>query len=168
MRRLDIDATESDLAVCMYTSPALGTPADVLAASLQERYALFGLTCEYRAFDSVDELPRGTPVLAVVKFSFMVDHYVTVLDVDKDRVVVGDPAAGKLTYTRQQFEQASRSRGVVLRRQVSGIDYLQAKNTVPDPNHRLDPRVSLLTIRRVQSHQGPQWRVLSRDVPGTP
>jgi predicted double-glycine peptidase len=64
---------------------------------------------------------------------------VTVLDVDKDRVVVGDPAAGKLTYTRQQFEQRWRFRGVVLRRQVSGIDYLQAKNTVPDPNPALTP-----------------------------
>ena len=139
LRKLDIDAGESDLAVCMYTSPALGTPADVLAASLQERYAPLGLTCEYRAFDSVDELPRGTPVLAVVKFSFMVDHYVTVLDIDKDRIIVGDPAAGRLTYTRQQFEQRWRFRGVVLRRQVSGIDYLQAKNTVPDANPALTP-----------------------------
>ena len=139
LRKLDIDAGESDLAVCMYTSPALGTPADVLAASLQERYAPLGLTCEYRAFDSVDELPRGTPVLAVVKFSFMVDHYVTVLDIDKDRIIVGDPAAGRLTYTRQQFEQRWRFRGVVLRRQVSGIDYLQAKKTVPDSNPALTP-----------------------------
>jgi predicted double-glycine peptidase len=139
LRRLDIDATESDLALAMYTSPALGTPADVLASALQDRYAPLGVSSEYRAFESVDDLPRGTPVLAVVKYSFMVDHYVTVLDVDKDRVVVGDPAAGKLTYTRKQFEQRWRFRGVVLRREVSGIDYLQAKNTVPDPNPALTP-----------------------------
>jgi predicted double-glycine peptidase len=140
LRKVDINATESELALAMYTSPALGTPADVLASTLQDRYAPLGVTCEYRAFDSVDELPRGTPVLAVVKYSFMVDHYVTVLDVDKDRIVVGDPAAGKLTYTRSQFERRWRFRGVVLRRETSGgINYLQAKNTAPDPNPALTP-----------------------------
>jgi predicted double-glycine peptidase len=139
LRRLGIQADESDLALCMYTSPALGTPSDVLAATLQERYAPLGVTCEYRGFDSVDALPRDTPVIAVVKFSFIVDHYVTVLDVQKDRVVVGDPAAGLLTYTREQFERRWRFRGVVLRRQVSGLDYAHATYTAPDPNPGLTP-----------------------------
>jgi predicted double-glycine peptidase len=139
LRRLGIEAQESELALDMYTSPALGTPADVLATALQDRYAPLGVSCEYRAFDSLDSLPRGTPVLAVVKFSLMVDHYVTVLDFDKHRVVVGDPAAGKTTYTRAEFEQRWRFRGVVLRRQISGLDYVHATNTVPDPNPALTP-----------------------------
>jgi predicted double-glycine peptidase len=139
LRQVGIDATESDLALAMYTSPALGTPADVLATALQDRYASDGLSCEYRWFDSVDDLPRGRPVLAVVKFSFMVDHFVTVLDVKKDRIVVADPAAGRLTYTREEFERRWRFKGVVLRREVSGLDYVQAKNTVPDPNPALTP-----------------------------
>jgi predicted double-glycine peptidase len=139
LRELGIDATESDLALAMYTSPALGTPSDVLATALQDRYADQGLTCEYRWFDSLDDLPRGTPVLAVVKFSFMVDHFVTVLESKNDRVVVGDPAAGRVTYTRQQFERRWRSKGVVLRRTISGVDYMHATNTVPDANPALTP-----------------------------
>jgi predicted double-glycine peptidase len=139
LRRLGIDADEASLALDMYTSPALGTPADVLALTLQDRYAPLGVSCEYRWFDSIDDLPRSTPVLAVVKFSFMVDHYVAVLDVDKDRVTVGDPAVGKVTYTREQFQQRWRHSGVVLRRTVSGLDYLQATNTAPDPNPALTP-----------------------------
>ena len=139
LRRLGIEATESELALGMYTSPALGTPADVLASTLQERYAGLGLSSEYCWFDSIDDLPRGTPVIAVVKFSFMVDHFVTVLNVARDNVVVGDPAAGQITYTREQFQKRWRSRGVVLRRQISGLDYAHATNTAPDANPALTP-----------------------------
>ena len=137
--QLGINATESELALAMYTSPALGTATDVLATALQDRYGPDGLSCEYRWFDSLDDLPRGTPVLAVVKFSFMVDHFVAVLEVGKDRIVVADPAAGRLTYTRAQFEQRWRSKGVVLRRTISGLDYVHATNTAPDPNPALTP-----------------------------
>ena len=42
-------------------------------------------------------------------------------------------------YTCEQFEQRWRFRGVVLRRQVSGLDYVRATNTVPDPNPGLTP-----------------------------
>ena len=139
LRALGIEAEESELSLAMYTSPALGTPADVLADTLQERYGPLGVTCEYRWFDSVDDLPRNTPVLAVVKYSFMVDHFVTVLGVEKGRVVVGDPAAGKVVYTREQFDRRWRSKGVVLRRQISGLDYVHATQTAPDPNPGLTP-----------------------------
>jgi predicted double-glycine peptidase len=116
LRRLGIDATEAELAGAMSTSPALGTPTDVLALSLAEHYAPLGLTCEYRRFASVDELPRDRPVLAVVKFQWMVDHFVAVLAVDDCTVTVGDPAAGKVVYTREQFERKWRFVGVVLTR----------------------------------------------------
>jgi predicted double-glycine peptidase len=139
LRALGIEAEESELAVLMYTSPALGTATDVLATTLQERYSADGLSCEYRWFDSIDELPRDTPVLAVVKFSFMVDHFVAVLEVQKGQIVVADPAAGRLTYTREQFQQRWRSKGVVLRRTISGLDYAHATKTAPDPNPALTP-----------------------------
>ena len=117
LRRLGIEAEEFDLAVRMHTCPALGTPADVLAAVLQEHYGAVGLHCEYRSFTSVDELPRGTPTLAVVKHSFLVDHFVAVLEVtDKGVVIVGDPQLGKLSYTRDAFERRWRFMGVVLTR----------------------------------------------------
>jgi hypothetical protein len=119
--------------------PAPGTPSDVLASTPQERCAPLGVSCEYRGFHSVDALPRDTPVIAVVKFSFIVDHHVTVLDVQKDRVIVGDPAAGKLSYAREQFERRWRFRGVVLRRQISGLDCVHATYTAPEPNPGLTP-----------------------------
>ena len=116
LRRLGIDATESELARAMYTSPALGTPTDVLAMALADRYGPFGLSCEHRGFASVDDLPRDRPVLAVVKFGWMVDHFGAVLAVDEHSVVVADPAAGKVVYTREQFERKWRFTGVVLSR----------------------------------------------------
>ena len=117
LRQLGFDADEADLALRMHTCPALGTPADVLAAALTNRYGPEGLRCEYRYFTSLDELPRGTPTLAVVKHSFLVDHFVAVLEVtDKGVVVVGDPQLGKVSYTRDAFERRWRFMGVVLTR----------------------------------------------------
>src|SRR5581483_768676 len=72
LRRLAIDATEAEMARAMSTSPALGTPTDVLAETLAQRFAAAGLSCEYRRFESVDDLPRDRPTLAVVKFAWMV------------------------------------------------------------------------------------------------
>jgi predicted double-glycine peptidase len=120
LRLVGIDATESELACAMFTSPALGTPADVLAEALADRYRPLGLSCEYRRFDSVEDLPRDRPVLAVVKFAPMVDHYVAVLAVNRETVVVGDPAAGRIVYTRPQFERKWRLMGVVLTREPGG------------------------------------------------
>jgi predicted double-glycine peptidase len=116
LHRLGIDATEAELARAMATSPALGTPTDVLSETLAERYHAAGLTCEHRRFDSINDLPRDRPTLAVVKFAWMVDHFVAVLTVDERGMTVGDPVAGRVVLTREQFEQKWRHVGVVLTR----------------------------------------------------
>jgi predicted double-glycine peptidase len=118
LRRLGIEAAEADLAVRMYTSPTLGTPSDVVALTLQEQYGPRGVRCEYRSFDSIDELPRSSPVLAVVKYGLLVDHFVTVLGVDNTHVTVGDPVLGKVAYSRATFENRWRFMGIVLERET--------------------------------------------------
>jgi predicted double-glycine peptidase len=116
LRKLGLPAEEGDIAILAHTSSATGTPPDVLAQALQDRYEKDGLTSQYRVFRSVDELKNDGLTLVVIKYRFWVDHYVAVLEVTDDHIVVGDPARGRCTFTHQEFRDKWRFEGVVLKR----------------------------------------------------
>ncbi len=116
LRRLGLFAEESEIAILCKTSTAMGTPPDILCRTLENRYGPDRLTCDYRAFTSVAELKRTGYTLALMKFAFLLDHYVAVLDVDDQSVTVGDPLNGKRTLTLGEFARQWRFVGVALRR----------------------------------------------------
>lgn len=105
-----------------HTSNAIGTPPDLLSEALQIRYGAQGIVSRHRYFDSIADLNRepGVVTLAVIRFALFVDHYVAVLHVDPQRVVVGDPAKGLRVYTPEEFDALWRRTGVELRRRKSG------------------------------------------------
>ena len=55
--------------------------------------------------------------IAATALAFLVDHYITVLEVDDDKVVVGDPINGRDRLTHDQFRDKWRSTGIVVSRQ---------------------------------------------------
>ena len=114
LRLLGFPAEESEIALLARTTSAQGTQPDVLANTLRQRYGADGLTCEYRSFEDVDDLRLPGYTLALVKFAFMVDHYVAVLDVNDTSVVVGDPLSGRQVLPRAEFAKKWRRVGVVL------------------------------------------------------
>lgn len=116
LRKLGLPAEEGEIAILTHASSATGTEPDVIAAELQKRYGPDGLTAQYLAFTNVLELKGACPVLAVVKFNFLIDHFVTVLAVTDKEVVVGDPLSGQTTLSHKEFEDQWRFLGVVLRR----------------------------------------------------
>ena len=89
---------------------------DLLADALQAHYGAQGLTVEARGYKSILELRQTLPMLAVVKYDFLTDHFVTVLEVTETEVVVGDPLCGKSRYSHQAFDEIWRYAGLVLRR----------------------------------------------------
>ena len=103
------------MAILAQTSPS-GTDADVLAAAMNERYGPAGVHAEYRLFDSIDELGRATPAVALMHFNFLIDHYVAVLQVTPTGVLIGDPLKGQALYTRQDFADNWRGSAVVVTR----------------------------------------------------
>ena len=109
-------AEEGELAVLAHTTFAAGTPADSLCAAITERYGKDGVRCAYREFDSVTELRGKEPVIALVKYGLLVDHYVTVLAVTETDVEVGDPLVGKRTLTHRKFSARWRKCGIVVER----------------------------------------------------
>lgn len=116
LQRLGIDAFEGEVAVAAFTSPIAGTAPDTLTNGLNQLYSDVGLKCEYRWFGSIEALPQNTIVLAVIRHSMMYDHFVCVLKVQDDSVLIGDPANGLIEMDRAEFRTLWRGSGVVLRK----------------------------------------------------
>lgn len=120
LRRLGLAADEGDLAVRCHTSEALGTPPRILCDVLARRYGEAGLTCEYRWFPAIGDLPAGVPTLVLVRFGWLLDHYVVLIEQDGGGVVVADPLFGKRVLTLAEFDALWRHVGIVLRRSAGG------------------------------------------------
>jgi predicted double-glycine peptidase len=116
LRKLGLPGEEGSIAILSNTSSTTGTEPDILAQALQKEYQENGLKAEYRFFQSISELKQACPTLAVVKFGFLVDHFVTVLAVTDTEVVVGDPLEGLNRMTYGEFRDKWRFSGVVLSR----------------------------------------------------
>jgi hypothetical protein len=116
LRKLGFAAEEGQIAIAAHTSAAMGTPPDILARVLRERYGRDGLVCGYRVFKNLAELRNCGLTLAVVRFNLFYDHYVTVLAVNDNEVTVGDPAAGLTTLSPAEFAREWRFTGIVLSR----------------------------------------------------
>jgi len=118
LRKLGFPAEEGEIAILAHTSSATGTPPDVLARALQDRYSKDGLESEFRVFKNVDELKLAGLTLAVIRYTFWIDHYVTVIEVNSDQVIVGDPSLGLTTFRKDEFAKKWRFVGVTLKRKA--------------------------------------------------
>jgi ABC-type bacteriocin/lantibiotic exporter with double-glycine peptidase domain len=88
----------------------------MLADGLNQEYGAQGLSANCRAFKSVADLRGAGLTLAVVKYGFMVDHWVTVLDVTDSEVVIGDPLGGLDRLSYEDFAAKWRFIGIVVQR----------------------------------------------------
>ncbi|HWH67755.1 MAG TPA: cysteine peptidase family C39 domain-containing protein [Candidatus Sulfotelmatobacter sp.] len=116
LRKLGWPAEEGELAILSHTSSLTGTEPDVLAKELQKRYGCEGLLAEYRAFKDVEALKQAGLTVAVLKFNALQDHCVTVLGVETNRVIIGDPLSGLALLSTEEFENKWQYVGVVLKR----------------------------------------------------
>lgn len=116
LRKLGLPADEGEIAILSCTSEMDGTPEDMLADGLEREYAASGLLVQCRVFNSVAELKQAGLTLAVVKYGFMVDHWVTVLGVTDSEVIVGDPLGGLDRLSYADFAAKWRFIGIVLQR----------------------------------------------------
>ena len=121
LRQFGLAAEEGKLAVLSHTNPIAGTPPDSLCLAIQKHYVTERLLCKYRKFKSISELRGLEPVIAVVKYSFSVDHYVTVLAADEKTLALGDASIGFKKLSRKEFKQVWRYRGLILRKATPGF-----------------------------------------------
>jgi len=117
LRKLALPADEGQIAILSLTSSTTGTDPDLLSEALQVEYRKRGLIAEYRPFKDIAELKQAGLTLAVVKFAFLVDHFVTVLEVTDTEVIVGDPLTGMDKLSYDDFRKKWRFTGIVLKRE---------------------------------------------------
>ena len=87
-----------------------------LCSALQNRYRSEGLKCEYRRFDSIEQLRKAGVTLVVIKETFLVDHCIAVLEVQDNTVAIADPITGAQLMPIERFERIWRFTGIVLER----------------------------------------------------
>lgn len=115
LRRLGINAEEGEIALLARCNSGTGTQPDILARALRKRYADQDLKAEYRYFRDLSDLKMAGLTLVIVKFTFLVDHYLVVLEMNDDEIIVGDPLSGKRKMSLAEFKKIWRKTGVVLK-----------------------------------------------------
>ena|SRR5258707_857435 len=116
LRKLRLSAEEGQIAILSGTSDQDGTPADMLADGLEHEYGKKGLLVKCRVFKNISELKQAGLTIAVIKYSLLEDHWVTVLEVTDSEVIVGDPLAGRTRLSYDDFCKKWRFIGIVLQR----------------------------------------------------
>jgi predicted double-glycine peptidase len=111
LRKIGIQAEEGELALRAHTTRFSGTPSDSLCAAIRSCYAV---PCRIIYCRTIQELRGKEPFIAIVKFSFIVDHYVAVLSVTDTEVVLGDPLLGLRKCTYNAFEREWRKRAIMI------------------------------------------------------
>jgi len=117
--KFGLTADEGQLAILSYSSPVTGTLPVCLSDAIEKLYGQAGLKCEYRYFDSIDQLRDAGITLAVIKVALLMDHCIAVLEVSDTAVTVADPVMGVYNIPRDQFEKLWRFTGIVLQRELS-------------------------------------------------
>ncbi|KPK76167.1 MAG: hypothetical protein AMJ79_07830 [Phycisphaerae bacterium SM23_30] len=113
--QLGIRAKEGEIALQAYTSTA-GTDPDLLCRAINKLYADQGASCTYRPFKSLEELKQAGLTIVIIKFSFMIDHYVTILEITNDQVITADPVVGRRILNYKEFNQLWRRSGLTVKK----------------------------------------------------
>ncbi|MHC4530079.1 MAG: cysteine peptidase family C39 domain-containing protein [Planctomycetota bacterium] len=119
LKKLGFSAHEGQIAITAHTNPVAGTLPECLNDALKKLYGPKGLHCDYRYFDSIEQLKNAGLTLAAVKAKFLSDHCVAVLDVSDNTVTIADPVWGKTLLSHDQFRKIWRFSGIVLNRDSS-------------------------------------------------
>jgi predicted double-glycine peptidase len=114
LMKLGINASEAELALASYTSRTWGASAPMLSSGIRKLYQEQGISCEIRVFNTVEQLKDVCPVLVIVKYKPLMDHYIAVLEVNDDFVVVGDPLKGTERLAYEEFMEKWRQVGIIV------------------------------------------------------
>ena len=88
----------------------------MLADAIEENFGDKGVRCEIKVFETTDDMKAHCPVIIIVHYKAMLDHFVTVLEVDSDTVLIGDPLNGKEHLSHKKFEDKWRQIGIVVQK----------------------------------------------------
>lgn len=103
LRALHVSARESDLALTAHCGPLEGTDARELAQAINSLYGHHGIHAEYRYFSSLEELAQNQPAIVTIGVGLLVKHYITVIRISSDDILVLDPLLGRQFWSISDF-----------------------------------------------------------------
>jgi predicted double-glycine peptidase len=103
LRRHGFPADESDLALRGKASEHTGTDGPGLVAAVEDRFESSGVRAKTMCWKTLDELQQAGECLAVIRYDQNIDHWVAVLEVTSESVVLGDPISGKRVMSLPKF-----------------------------------------------------------------
>lgn len=103
LHQLGVKASESELALLARTSPATGTPPEVLARAIEKRHGADGIHARCLRLQDLDSLRDHIPCLVTVRLGPWTDHWIYITSINEDTVEHGDPASGWEQMTHQEF-----------------------------------------------------------------
>lgn len=115
--RLQIEATEGEMAMLTGTIPGRGVTDFQAAYGLQQKLSSLARPEIVAIVECADHNPLNltAPFLAGMKHSFWFDHMVCVLELRDDAVVIGDPLGGKRVMPLNIFREEWRGLAIVAR-----------------------------------------------------
>jgi predicted double-glycine peptidase len=124
LNHFGFEAAEGQLASDARTAPLIGTSPWNLYRALKSNYAGQGLDCSLEYFDSLDQMPAGAVMLAVVRDTAATDHCVAVMSMDAQTVSIADPMEGLVSMPRWRFIQQWRNCGIIMQRKTVAVSSL--------------------------------------------
>jgi predicted double-glycine peptidase len=121
LRAFGIDAREGDLAIESRTAPVMGTDLVNLTEALKKHCQGKPISLKLGAYNSIEEIQDAHAFLTIVDRTPIAAHFVTVLKVTNEFVLIGDPASGLLVMTRENFESVWRHVGVTLNHESTDV-----------------------------------------------
>jgi hypothetical protein len=114
LRSLGINAEISDVAIQSYSSPVCGTLEGALFNGVNKLYG-DKVNCYLKTFKTIKEMQGHTPVIAAIKYNFLVNHFVAVIYVNDNEVAVGDPLKGLEILSYENFAKRWQFYGIAVK-----------------------------------------------------
>ncbi|MBN1125864.1 MAG: hypothetical protein JXA82_12715 [Sedimentisphaerales bacterium] len=115
LRIMGYPATEAELAVLGRSSPITGTLAQTLSRVIDIKYTDQGLQCNYEHLGTIEQLARRGIALVVLREGLLIDHCVTVLQVNDSQVVLADPERGINILSHADFYRSWKGWAITFR-----------------------------------------------------
>jgi predicted double-glycine peptidase len=110
-----VRSDEREMAEYCWTNSLTGTDELCVARGLRRKLAGTGLEPRIDLATWDDLVAWGAPAAVTVKYKLFVDHWVVVLAIEGERVLIGDPIDGRIVLDRESFLEMWRGRMVTLR-----------------------------------------------------
>ena len=101
LRVLEVEGQEGNIGALAETAPTLGTDGRMLAKAVEKLYGNQGVRYTYRYVSRLEDL--RVPAVTAIFLPKYGGHWVAVLAVEEDGVVVGDPLSGQERWDWQTF-----------------------------------------------------------------